>query len=371
MDPLDLLYYVGYRGDLSNDLIKNLVLDMSPGQSIQPLMQKYLGTERKSYPIDTFFVGEYQSVGSLLKQLSVIKPEKLKTIIIEPHAPLINKQMLEYLCSGGHIEHITIPFPMDLPYPHLSKLKTYNGKPVPAMVLNAYLSLSPRLRAEYLIDYAGYQNINPSQMNAIVKLVTPGKSVGYAVENILSKSISIVGLSNLSDIKPNQVIYGLSYESMGNFFKRFRDIDLKHIRSINILEESFQLNNQIMEYLCSTGNIEEIKIPEERHSLSRLPVYHLKKLRNLFLCEDRNVSINDDDLCITNQLQLLGLSHNNEITNRGISCLHKLITAGLYGNRLINTFLLSKKSNPELEYIITYDVDEPESPVCHWTFTKI
>ena len=213
-----------------------------------------------------------------------------------------------------------------------------------------------RSKVDSLIKYADYKYIRDNDIRRIYEIYQPGKSIGYFVEKVAGDGVYS---SILKDSTRDQVIYSPGYESFETFIKDIASIDLSRIRSIIFDEEGIQLTNQMLEYLCSGDNIEEIFISEERHTLTALPVYHLSKLRSLFICGDRNVSVTDDDLCLMFNLEIIGLSHNNQITNRGLKCLPKLISASLFNNDKVSMDGLSD-TNPRLKFIISKDVDEEE-----------
>ncbi len=214
-------------------------------------------------------------------------------------------------------------------------------------------------KVEKLLEYADYnfRSSAPQIVKILASKYRPNVSIGTLVEEYeLSDDPGrgpkrAIQRSNLEDIRIDEMIYLDLFSSFQTFIQQLTDKPLAKIRSIIFEEESIQLTNQILEYLCSAGNVEEIKIAEERHTLTGLPVVHLTKLRSLFICGDKNVSINDDDLRSMPNLELMGLSDNDQITNSGLRCLPKLLSASLFSNTHISMDGLSKKTNPRLKFI--------------------
>jgi hypothetical protein len=64
------------------------------------------------------------------------------------------------------------------------------------------------------------------------------------------------------------------------------------------------------------------------------------------------VSVTDEDLKLMPKLQLIGLSHNAQITNKGIKYLPNLISASLFGNSNVSSDMqVFAQTNPRLVFI--------------------
>lgn len=141
--------------------------------------------------------------------------------------------------------------------------------------------------------------------------------------------------SHLSDLTLNEWLIFFIYDSYKTNIEKINNTNIKILRAITFEEESYEINNQSLEYLTSGGKIEELYISEERHKLDSLPIPHLSNLRFLFICNDRNVKIDDNDLYYLPNLELIQLSHNNKITNTGLQYCKKLKFVILHSNKYI------------------------------------
>lgn len=205
-----------------------------------------------------------------------------------------------------------------------------------------------------ITTYAGY-DFGPQTISKLVKVYEPGLSVG---DLMIRADLPLNRYpSNLLTLKDGEAIYldeNLDYKMYIEILYNFQDLSL--LRAINISENSINLTNQALEHLCSGRNVEELKISEERHFLTTLPIAYLTKLKILFICNDRNVIIDDDALKFLPNLITLALSWNNLITNTGLKSLKHLIGAALYNNDRVNYDVLSI-TNPKLQFVVSSTVD--------------
>src|SRR5437867_6586072 len=121
-----------------------------------------------------------------------------------------------------------------------------------------------RENISYLLEYVDYRSLTHRQIREFVAIYQEGESIGDTLErSSLDKAIVP---SNLGDLNPRDALNLYQYMSYRTFLEKTVYLDLTLLRSITIGEESIQLINQMLEYLCSGGNVEELKIAEERHT---------------------------------------------------------------------------------------------------------
>lgn len=277
---------------------------------------------------------------------------KIKTLIFEPFGITPTTQLLEYLCSSGNIERIvvskilgprelgnTINLPM-LPYPHLRKLKYYNNKVF--KMNDEYYNSPKKTLVKFLLNYVGCLT-NLKDFRDIISKYTWGTSIGVTVKDVMSKDFDTtpnindyIRRSSVHNLKPKQCLIASFYQPIEEFFYMVNSLNVNKIRYIDMAEESCQLTTEFLKYLCSGGNVEQIYLGEEKHTITILPVKYLHKLKSLFICEDTRILITDFTLCSMSNLESLTLSHNNTITIEGIHCLPKLKVCMLYSNTFIN-----------------------------------
>ncbi|CAK7994592.1 Hypothetical protein POVR1_LOCUS116 [uncultured virus] len=224
---------------------------------------------------------------------------------------------------------------------------------------------------KYLTDYAGY-NFSDHVINQLVDVYDSRLSVGDLMEKAdlpLNRYVS-----NLANLREEEAIFldeNTSYQMYIEIVMKFPD--LQALRALNVSENSINLTNQALEYLLSGQNLEELKISEERHCITSLPFPYLSKLKILFICNDRNITINDEDLKFLPNLLTLALSWNNTITNNGLRHLKRLIGAALYGNDKVD-FEGLRVSNPQLRFVISSMVEYDDVPAnltrCFHSTTK-
>lgn len=219
--------------------------------------------------------------------------------------------------------------------------------------------------------YAGYQ-FDDLTISQLVNVYEPGLSVGDLMDraNLPLNRYP----SNLLNLQEDEAIFldeNTSYQMYIEILYQFPD--LSRLRAINISENSINLTNQALEYLCSGRNLEELKISEEQHYLTSLPIAYLSKLKILFICNDRNVIIDDEALKFLPNLITLALSWNNQITNNGLMHLKHLIGAALYNNKNVD-FEALRRSNPKLKFVASLSVDYETIPAnltrCFHSTTK-
>ena len=231
------------------------------------------------------------------------------------------------------------------------------------------MDLSYYLKA--LTYYAGY-NFSDETIEQLMNVYDTTSSVGDLMEKAdlpLNRYIS-----NLANLQEEEAIFldgNTTYRMYIEYLHQYPD--LTTLRALNISENSINLTNQSLEYLCSGRNLEELKISEERHCLTSLPFPYLSKLKILFLCNDRDIKIDDKDLRLMPNLLTLALSWNNTITNQGLRSLRKLIGVALYGNDHVS-FGELEQSNPNLSFVISSAVNYEDIPAnltrCFHSSTK-
>jgi predicted DNA-binding protein YlxM (UPF0122 family) len=120
-----------------------------------------------------------------------------------------------------------------------------------------------------LLEYFDYRFLNSSQIKTIEENYQPNVSIGVIVENanIYKKNTfeQILKRSNLKDIKINEILYMDMYTSLEKLLDQISGGPLSEIKSIIFEEESVKLTDQMLEYLCSGGNVEEIKVKKFIH----------------------------------------------------------------------------------------------------------
>lgn len=210
--------------------------------------------------------------------------------------------------------------------------------------------------ANELLEYVGKGFFESKDKRLIGQRWHPGESISVTTELLSGDQPNWKSVVHIKRLSEDEVLFfygGMSFITAVNLIS---DTDLNNIKSLIIQEESLELNNQSFEYLCSAGKLQEIFLAEERHTITSLPIPHLRNLRYLFICGDKHVKITDDDLLRLISLEVLILSHNDYITIRGIVNHPALQRVILYTNTKITDFdkEIIKSIKPYL-LLLTYD----------------
>jgi hypothetical protein len=184
-----------------------------------------------------------------------------------------------------------------------------------------------------MLKYAGYMDLDEKVVETLSKHVpihlpiTSQLNVKY-----MEPWSSEVGVEDPTE----RIIFGF-YEKYPDCIKMLSQVNWPKIKSLFCAEEcGYHVDNVFMEHLCGFRTIEEIMISDTLHHVTQLPSPYLTQLRHLFICHDQDVLITNDDLHYFGQsLEIIDLSTNNEIDDRGLSFCPNLRIIRLYANTKI------------------------------------
>ncbi len=232
--------------------------------------------------------------------------------------------------------------------------------PVQVVIYEVFIYLEPKVsegklsNIDVMTDYIGVFALEDADRAAISELYQGG-SIGETVEAVTSPRYPLASsksYGSLGNLKPNQMFLVNFYQSYRSYLDALNRVALPNLRSIIVMEETVELSNQALEYLCSAGNIEELYLAGN-NTITSLPLWHLKKLKHLFIAYDQNVSVTDQDLMQLPELQSLALTYNNSITNQGIESCPKLVKVVLNENLLVRPDDIRAETNPHLREVVT------------------
>jgi len=163
------------------------------------------------------------------------------------------------------------------------------------------------------------------------------KNLNILVGTLKSDQDFGLGHEYIKNLKSNEKIHIKMEKSMVGVqnFMKLAVKNQKTLKSLVLDEGTINISNQILEWLASSGKLEELSLYDEQITITFIPSFYLQNLKRLFICQDQLVKITDDDLKFMVNLIDITLSHNNEITNIGLEYCKKLKYVFLFENKKI------------------------------------